>query len=251
MSAILDSLSQYGDVTKYSLAPRAWKLVRKMPTETIQEVVTFDAKETFLFVTSANDGFSDQLAVAILATLQRHRDKALAADPLALIDGLEDPRGRFGTLAVLSKSAARKYLEPSLAKITQIAFPIYRCELSGDEDAELLKLMIGRYIRILEWNRKPNPVTWMKFVNTKTAIRSINKNLGLAMADDLYEQVSSMRKTGSFVEVMNFKKQRMRIEADKGRCHVSFDEGGETDRIVVEPRDAVAAARSFLERGLP
>jgi hypothetical protein len=250
MSEVLAALSEYGDVTKSSIAPRTWKSTRTMAEETVHEVITFDEQETHLFVTSATVGFNDGLARAILAVLKRHRKKALAANPLALLDGLEDPGGRFDTVAVISNSTLRKYLEPALQHITQMVFPMYRCELSGDEDADLLRLIVGRNIRILEWNRRPNPIAWLKFVNTKIGIRSINQKLGMTTADELYDQLSSMRRKGSFADVMNFKKQRMHFEFDKGKYHISFDENAAPSRILAL-RESLAVARVFLENGLP
>lgn len=202
-----------------------------------------------VFFTQARNSFDESLAKAIMQFVQKREAKFIDPDPLVVVEGFRDPRGKFDALAAVS-SEVHQMWTPVNKRVTDLSinlYPIYRCELSGDEDKDQLSVIIPRLLPVSSWNRDPHPIAWIRFADSKTGVKSKGKGYGLDSADTFYEAIGDMKKDGSFAEAKNFRGQLLRVEYRERSLWVMPPEGPERK---VTKKAALELAQRFLTEGL-
>ncbi|WP_452229000.1 hypothetical protein [Lacinutrix sp. MEBiC02404] len=99
--------------------------------------------------------------------------------------------------------------ETDVSKYT--AFPIYECEFSGNESGNELSFLRRNMITTINWRRKPSPIVKMKFKNLSTGVKSTGNKFNYFSKSDFFNEIKSLRKTGSFIEVKNYKNEHCKI----------------------------------------
>lgn len=227
----------------------AWESVVRLPRSEGRGLLWLAEDHEHLFFTRAVDTWDSKLASAIMRFTKQHESELRDPRPLAVVDGFVDPRGKFDTIAAVSHVVHQMWtpINPRVTKLTVVLYPIYRCELSGHESADVLSTLIPRLLYIGDWNRDPSPIAWMRFSNTRTGVKTTNKGFGVDTADTLYDAIADMTKQGSVTEAKNFKDQLLRFEYREGALWVTVP--GEEPKKTAK-KAALSVAKRFLEHGL-
>ena len=88
----------------------------------------------------------------------------------------------FDAVAVISPAAHKMYktYDPSLHAATRVVFPVYQCELKGDETPGMIDMIRHDFLPSLEWDRQPHPQIRASYMNASTGVGSTVSRPGLA-----------------------------------------------------------------------
>lgn len=170
----------------------------------------------------SRDSFDETLAAAILSFLVQRESCFSANLPLRLLDNFSCPKYFFNTIAALSPKAARQFEHDnrSLSDRAFVAFPIFRCELSGDESPDLLEEIRHGFLPSLDWSRSPCPKVIMAYHNMKNMASSRPRIAKLSTVIFEVEQLQDAE--DSWIELENYQKRRCRIVWANGRYILEF-----------------------------
>ncbi len=180
-------------------------------------------------VSTARDFFDPDLAEGMMRAVNVEDTRRAQRTTLTILDGLS--LGSFDSLGLLGPCAhdSFKTQDPLLHESTVVMFPMYRCEFSGNEDSEQVRLLRQRFISTLDWTRKPAPKVEMRFLNTKTKARSKGSGFGLVDVPYLLHELKELRgSAGAYVEIRKYGEEPIKGRWDEGRYQVENVRLGET-----------------------
>jgi hypothetical protein len=180
----------------------------------------------------SRDYFDERLATSVLAFVLNRAQTLSVQKTLTIIEGFSCDEYLFDCVAVLNPSAANQYEYESdlLNRNMFVAFPIYRCELSGDESKDLIDLIRHDFLPTLDWKRHPRPKVLMSFQNAKTKIRSTEERPRLATLQNVLSEIGNLfGAERSWIILENYKGQRCRIAWMKDAYNVELPDQ-ETNR---------------------
>jgi hypothetical protein len=146
--------------------------------------------------------------------------------PLTILDGFNFGMYSVDCVGVLSPDVAKPFVAEcaSLGKSTFVAFPMYRCEFTGNEDGETIDMMRHDIVSTLDWRRQPSPVVKMRFRNSLTGVHSTQQQGGYAKLDFLFRQIEEMSGgVESYVEVENYRGNTCRISVTRNGFSLRSD----------------------------
>lgn len=246
---MLDVMKELGELERLEPVARlegAWEGSAQRSGSEFRTLFWLASKKEHLFFTKARNSYDPKLAKAIMRFVQEHEAKAIRPNPLVVLEGFKDPRGKFDAIATVSGEVHQMWSlnNERLTASSINVYPIYRCELSGDEGLDDLSQIIPRQLAVSSWNRDPQPVTRVRLGTVKS---KAPREFTLTSADNLYEAIEGLAKSGSVVEAKNFRGQLLRIESREGALFVTPPEQEERK---LAKKAAVKLATSFLIEGL-
>jgi hypothetical protein len=199
---------------------------------------------------ASRDFFDPVLAASVLDFVSGHTSGLTPKRPVTILDKFSPPPGyAFESVAVLSPYAAKQYEYENarLSLRTFVVFPIYRCELSGDESAEEIDMIRHEFLDSLDWRRLPCPKISMAFQNKKTGVRSKRAKLGLAKLGDLLAEIDDLHDAnGSWIKLQNFIGQICRIQWDKHQYSIMLHEG---ETLGLDKQRLIYLVMQFVTKG--
>lgn len=174
--------------------------------------------------------------------------------PFQVFDNIEISGTSFECAARISPEYhdMLKHLSLKLHEQTHVVFPMFRCEFSGDESPEIVRLMRKDLVPTLDWSRTPAPKIMMSYANTLTKARSKGMGLGLAGYSTLIREINNLRlpdSDGSYVTARNYLGLQCKIAFSFQRvCFLVTGMAGD-DLIEVPPDDIHVWIDDFL--GMP
>jgi hypothetical protein len=207
------------------------------PTHSFAMVVAVLPGGKYCVAIPARDSFDDRLAADVLGMVRKRYRAIVRGGTVAVFDGFTSAGHSFDTVFVLSPDAAEqfKYDHPELSKVTFVAFPGFRCELSGDEVPDEVQLIRHKLLPTVDWHRSPCPKVGMAFRNVKRQNWSKGDAPGLTTLKRVNEEIRNLADSEeSWVIVKNYTDRRYRIEwkdnefivMTDDRRTLTFDEAG-------------------------
>lgn len=201
------------------------------------------------FQLNCRDDLDLELTLAVLAFARARTDAALAAAPLAVLEGFTSPSATpFDTVAAVIP-AVHRYLEfdsPELNDVTYAVFPAYRCEFSGLETQQEMAYRFDNMIDVADLRRPPDPFVRLRFDNPKNGTGTIGPDLGIASADLLMQELRSLEYAdNAFVEFENFRGERRHVSWS-GELRLLSGSGSQT----IGMADLLAWAHRFVYEGI-
>lgn len=165
----------------------------------------------------SRDFFDEQFATGIFAFVATQSSTLSGAQPLVILEDFAYPGYAFDCIAVLSPFAAKQYEyeNETLNQRTFVAFPIYRCELSGNESADLINVIRHDFLSSLDWKRSPIPKILIAFGNKqkkKKKGRCIENGFVLTTFENALAVVDHLAESKSdWLSLENYRGQQCRI----------------------------------------
>jgi hypothetical protein len=219
------------------------------PAHHFTTVVAPILESEYCLVLPSRDSFDENLAVSALNFVREHESCLSVETPLVILEGFTSRNGSLDCMAVLSPAAARQYEHEHelLSERSFVAFPIYRCELSGDETAELIDLIRHDFLPSLDWTRSPHPKVLMSFQNAKTGTRSSRTRPGLATMQNVLEEIEDLDGAeDSWILLVNYAAQQVRIEWAGDQFAIDLPG---TERLCLGKAKLIPLVRDFLITG--
>lgn len=214
---VLQELSGYYDVERTRDGGNAYRLGVSTPAHKFFTLLTpLNDSPWFLDIT-ARDFFDEKLAVGLLEFVRMNKARLDLEQAGSILEGFHVTGYTFDTTLVVGPAGhdSFKVESPRLHARTLVVLPIYRCEFSGHENAEFVKLIRSEFVPTIDWKRKPAPQIWMKYSSLRMNTRSHGKKLGLATLDVLlYELKELPGSRGSFVEIKSFKGEQCKLVSE-------------------------------------
>lgn len=214
---VIDELSDRYDVIRASSDEEVYRIEVMGSAYSFVTLVAPLKSIGYYAAIRARNFFDEALASGILDFAKKNAAKPHPSAAVQFIEGFHAAGYTFDCVLVLPPASHEVFESESPrlhAKLVQLA-PIHRCELSGHEDAALIRMITDDLLDILDWKRKMSPLVWMKFKNERGQSRSIGRKLGLTKADDfLFELQELPGNTGSFIEVKNFKDEFLKLTSE-------------------------------------
>ncbi|MCI0563347.1 MAG: hypothetical protein MN733_33140, partial [Nitrososphaera sp.] len=248
MIASLDlarELSQRNAVPFASI-PGAFTFTDETPAHRFANVVAPIFNGEYCVVLSSRDYFDESLAAAVIDFVVKRASSLSAERPLVLLDGFTCPQYSFNAVAVLSPAAANRFEHENdvLNERAFVVFPIYRCELSGDESPELVDSIRHGLLASLDWKRSPCPKVTMAYRNRKNKAGSRPR---LTTLDTVLHEVDELYDSeGSWIELHNYAGHRCRIVWSHGQYTVEFPE---LEATTLDKAALVDSINLFLTHG--
>jgi hypothetical protein len=214
---VIDELSDSYDVSRANFDEEAYRIEVTAPAYSFVTIVAPMRGIGHFAAIRARDFFDEALARGILDFAKKHATKPVPTSAIQIIEGFHAARYTFDSVLAISPPGHEVFESesPKLhAKLLQLA-PLHRCELSGHEDADMIKMITDDLLDILDWKRKMSPLVWMKYKNVRTQARSIGRKLGLAKAEVLFHELRQLPgNADSFIEVKNFKDEPLKLTSE-------------------------------------
>ncbi len=195
-----------------------------------------------IVATVCKSGCSVEMAKQILAGNEDELISKLSAKHLVLTE--QSGINRFEIVVTLSPESHDlfKTFDPSIHQNTIVAFPAYKCEFSGRENGEFVRLVRKEIVPTLEWGRAPAPQILARMNNPKTKVKSIGKGKFLEKLPQALSFIMEMADCeGSWIELQNVTGNVMMIQF-KGRFKIEYPEGV---WFCDKSFDAIRVAKSF------
>jgi len=208
----------------FALIPGAFMFSDETPAHRFATVVAPILEGEYCAVVPSRDFFDESLATAVL-TFVANRASALSIQkPLVLLYGFVYPQYSFDAVAVLNPAAARQFEHENdvLNKRAFVAFPIYHCELSGDESPEVVDSIRHDLLPSLDWKRAPHPKVTMGYRNKRNKAGSRPRLTKLATV--LFEVEELYEAEGSWIKLENYAGRRCRVAWSQGHYTAEFPE---------------------------
>jgi hypothetical protein len=203
------------------------------------------------WVLRAKDFFDEALVKALIQFLRGHEEEVAPEEPTQILEGFHHPGYGFDSVLVRSPKGHERYVHelPKLQPRAFLAFPIYRCEFTGDESLSQMEMICKDFVPTLDWKRAPACRLYMRYNNTETGGGSKGKKLGLAKMDSLRIQLNQLTsKKGSFIEIKNFKGQQCRLVVSDDSFEITGP--GLSSSVSVPRKKILAWVDCFLSKGL-
>ena len=225
-------------------------VIRRTPAHEFTDVLrVVGDSDAWLQLVTARDSFSADIAQRLLRAVDIDDLRRAGALPITIVEGELTP---FDCMALVGPKAhdMYRYQDPILGQRTVVAFPAYRCEFSGDEAAEEVRLMRERFVSTLDWKRQPTPKVEMRFVNTRSGARSRGNRFGLVDLPYALHEVVELQGSGGYVDLRNFRREACRVTWTEGRflmhrhdmapvrCDHDVDVRGEVLRFLGAPEES-------------
>jgi len=204
------------------LCEGSWIKESSTPAHTFTNVVFVAPNDTVGIIVS-RDSFSSDLCLTVIDFLRRSGfDNDLDFNGIC---GLDCADSGFDCVGVASPPAHQhfKAQHDELHSKTVWAFPFYRCEFSGLENAATIERMTGtsRLVTVVDWARPPQPKLLIQYSIPGVTKGSGEDGLGLTDAKTLEWVISELETADlGWVEVMNFREQAVQISREKGRFKI-------------------------------
>lgn len=195
---------------------------------------------------TARDQFSVDLARSLFARLRSEGQYPLPR-ALTVLDGFHCPGFTFDSVGVIGPTAHDDFVAESslLHDHTLAVFPMYRCEFSGDEAADEVRLVRRISVVTIDWNRLPSPKVKMSYCNPRTKSSSRGRSLGLTTEDVAFREIRNAEGVvGAFLELENFRHERCQIRARLSDFEVGF--GDEAAGGSFSPAQVQGLVREFF-----
>jgi hypothetical protein len=167
-----------------------------------------------LILITARDNFDIELCASIRSFCQTHcKDRARE---VSVLRDFSCPGPPFELVAVQFSGEyyAYRQLDPWMAQNTFLAFPAFRCELSGTEDLEQFKQIQQKGPCMIDWKRTPFPLVRMRRKNMRTGADSLSFDLQLSNERSLRLEIEKLpRDAASYLEFENFMGDRYSVHA--------------------------------------
>jgi hypothetical protein len=233
---------------KFRGAPDSILYKDKTPAHTFTTVASLVPGGQFCVVVPSKDFFDEQLASDVIDVV-RQRWEAISDDRnVTVLDRFLSRGYPFNTVFVLGPHAARQFEfeNDHLSSIAFVAFPGFRCELSGTESAEEIEFIRSNLLPSLDWRRHPCPKVRLAFRNLRKQNWSKGKIPGLTTLKRVVEEIENLvESSGSWVVVENYAGRRYRIEWEPEQFRVTANSS--TVRLVASA-DVVQLVREFVLR---
>lgn len=224
MSELLNLAKEFAhrDATPFGNISGAFMYSDETPAHRFATVIAPILNCEYFVVVPSRDFFDESLAIAILTFVANRESTFTIEKTLVLLDGFDCPQCSFDAVAVLSPAAARQFEHENdmLNKRAFVAFPIYRCELSGDESPHVVDLIRHDLLPSLDWKRAPCPKVTIGYRNKRNKAGSRPRLTKLATV--LYEVDELNGSEGSWMEIENYAGRRCRVVVSQGRYTVEF-----------------------------
>ena len=233
------------------LGTRAYRLDDRTPAHSFTTVIAALTGGECCLTMTARDWFDEGLALAILTFVDSAEDRLTLGEVSQIITGFHHDHHGFDAVMLLGPRAHQAFQTRNerLHSLTLEAFPIFRCEFSGNEPAELVDLIRHHFVSTVDWKREASPQLRLRFHNTRTGVRSTGRELGLARPSTLETQLRQLTDApGSFIEVGNFLGEQCRVTVAGERFVVALP--GSADPLALARPDMTAWMRGFLIGGL-
>jgi hypothetical protein len=221
---LAEELSEH-DPAPYPDIPGAYIYHDQTPSHQFTTVVAPILEGEYCVVLSSRDCFDEGLATTALTFVLNLYSTLYVRKPLIIIEGFSCQGYSFDSVAILSPSAANQYEHENalLNKRVFVAFPIYRCELAGNESNDLIDLIRHDFLPSLDWKRSPCPKVLMSFHNAKTKVSSTGIRPRLTTVQDVLAEIENLfGAEGSWIKLENYRGQRCRIEWTKDIYSADF-----------------------------
>jgi hypothetical protein len=208
-------LSQWNAVP-FAFISGAFIFYRVTPAHRFATVVAPILEGEYCVVLPSRDFFDESLAADVLAFVAKRASVLSIEKPLVLLDHFASSQYSFDVVAVLSPAAAKQFEQENdvLNRRAFVVFPIYRCELSGDESPELVDSIRHDFLPSLDWKRAPCPKVTMAYRNKKN--KASSRATLTKLATVLYEVKELYEAEGSWIKLENYAGHR---------CHLAWSEG--------------------------
>ena len=201
--------------TPFESVPGAYIYHDQTPAHRFTTVVAPIDNGKHCLALASRDFFDQKLAKSVLAFLFNRLNSLSPKNPLRIVEGFTCEGFSFDSVAVLSPSAGNQFEHEneSLNKKTHVAFPMFRCELSGNEPPDLVDLIRHDFLPSLDWRRQPCPKILMAFWNPKTKIRSTRRKPSLTtLQNALTEIENSVGVEKAWIDLENYRGRLLRIK---------------------------------------
>lgn len=234
-----------------SLGSNVYRLEDRTPAHSFITILAALGDGRAYVAMTARDSFDEGMAGAILRHVEGAGDEATRIEVSRILPGFHHAPYGFDAVLLVSSRVHRLYRTQSytLHARTLEAFPIFRCEFAGDETPEMINLIRHDSVSTIDWKRAAAPLTYLRFNNTGTGVRSTGKKLGLAKFSQLERIVRELTdEPENFVEVKNYRSETCRITVEGGGYRVNLPEPAR--QLTCAAPEVQAWMKRFLTHGL-
>lgn len=236
------------DPVPFGSIPGAYVYHDQTPAHRFTSVVAPILQEEYCVTLPSRDSFDERFASNALSFVLSHSSGLSVGIPLVILENFDGMEYCFDCIAVLSPLAAKQYEHEHdrLNRKSFVAFPIYRCELSGDESIDLIDLIRHDFLPSLDWKRSPHPKVSMAFQNATTKTRSTGTRPGLTRLQNVLKEIEDLSGTnGNWIKLVNYAGRHMQIEWSDG--HFIFDTPNQ-EVLYLDKSTATGVVREFVMR---
>ena len=205
--------------------PGSFKYCDKTPAHTFTTFVMPVLAGQYCVALPSRDSIDERLATAILTFIDSRNNLLSIQSNLILLELFNCPGFSFDTIAVLNPASAKQYEHENenMNKRAFVAFPLFRCELSGNESPDLIDLIRHDFLPTLDWNREPCPQISMSFLNTRTKARSKRVRPSLTDMQNVLSEIDNLLDAdGSWIKIDNYAGRQCRILSSTHNYVVEF-----------------------------
>jgi hypothetical protein len=238
------SLGKLFPLEPFAGVDRAWRYQAKTIDGVLQHVVRFGSEGDHLLLLPCRDGFDPELAAALLEFIGDIAPDFFDEKPLRFVPGFSAPNSGFTAVMMLGPEAHNQFeaANPELQALTAVAFPVYSCEFSGDEEVSMVRTLRKYFVSTLDWKRAPQPRLLMMHRNAATGSRSPGQKRGLARLDKCLRELETLTETGeSFVEMEALSGDVIRLQRAGADYEAQFPESEKAPEVV-----AASAVQDFI-----
>jgi hypothetical protein len=226
----------------------AWVVGDRTPAHTFTHV--FLEHEGRVFLVTVRDRL-DPLAVKEFGgALWERASEISEGKPLQILEHLSWGHEFFDSAGIFRQDAHGMFPELAEAGVKLwVAFPMARCEFSGDEDLAEIAAIRRDFVCTIDWYRNIAPKIRLAFENTKTKARTRGKGRGLAAVSTLTREMRLLvGAPGSWLEVENYRHLVCRLSAGHGD-QLDLVAGGEKGCQAVSVDEASKRIGVFIVKG--
>ena len=208
------------DPREFTRVPGSVLYKIEVPAHTFTNVIASFGNDRFVEVT-ARDYFSEELAAITLRfVLDRVASQDLNRD-LQILQGFHCPGFKFDAVGLLGLDASGQSFADYQTGKTCTAFPMFRCEFTGDETAKLIDSIRHEGLCTIDWQRRPFPKLKMAF--RTSSLKSERWGLGsLSLA---FRVIEAMVGTdGSWIKLENFQGDKLSVRWRKSAFEILSNE---------------------------
>jgi hypothetical protein len=216
--------------------PDLWKFSNTTPSHSFTTYLRLLRNGGLCLAVGARDFTDDALASEVAAFVAERETGLSDIAAITVFQAFNAEGYSFDSIGLLSPASAGRFqsISKELDRVTFVAFPMFRCEFSGDESSNLIKEMMHETVSTLDWKRPPSPAARIQFRNTQTGVRSPGENYHLVSLRTAMRHLTDMEgANGSYISVVNFAKSRARVDVEDDLFRLTSSENTEThsDRV--------------------
>jgi hypothetical protein len=250
----LEDVAYWPGAVQYKLTVPAYQFVRV--------VGPLSGADLFLLI-SARDSFDEELCRSIFNFVDaRVADVSLERE-VTILDGLHREGIPFDAVLLLSGSCQSAFatVDEELDRRTVAAFPIARCEFTGNEIPEDIDQIRRQGPDIIKWKRELHAFALVRSRNEDRDPITLGSKKPYYLSElSVVDQILKLPEdNSSFVEVENFLGQHIRLVVRARKFAIAFGDRQVYIKKVKFGAEQVAVAKAdierwihdFLTRGLP